>query len=73
MELLGPAQIEYGLLTDPKGCPVAIEVFKGNTADPSAFVSMVETIRTRFGLDRLTMMRDRGMITSTRITALRDS
>jgi hypothetical protein len=68
----GMAQIEYGLLTDKDGRPVAIEVFSGNTADPTAFISMVETIRTRFGLDRLTMVGDRGMITSARISALRD-
>jgi len=69
----GMAQIEYGLLTDKDGRPVAIEVFKGNTADPSAFISIVDTIRTRFGLDRLTMVGDRGMITSARITALREA
>jgi hypothetical protein len=68
----GMAQIEYGLLTDKDGRPVAIEVFSGNTADPTAFISMVETIRTRFGLDRLTMVGDRGMITSARISALRE-
>ena len=67
----GTAQIEYGLLTDTDGRPVAIEVFAGNTADPTAFISMVDTIRTRFSLDRLTMVGDRGMITSARITALR--
>ncbi len=66
----GLAQIEYGLLSDKDGRPVAIEVFSGNTADPTAFISMVDTIRTRFGLDRLTMVGDRGMITSARITAL---
>jgi len=69
----GMAQIEYGLLTDKDGRPIAIEVFKGNTADPEAFVSIVDTIRTRFGLDRLTMVGDRGMITSARIRALREA
>ena len=68
----GLAQIEYGLLTDKDGRPVAIEVFSGNTADPTAFISMVEVIRHRFGLDRLTMVGDRGMITSARIAALRE-
>jgi len=68
----GMAQIEYGLLTDKDGRPVAIEVFPGNTADPSAFVSIVDTIRSRFGLDHLTMVGDRGMITSARIRALRE-
>src|ERR1035437_1881943 len=69
----GMAQIEYGLLTDKDGRPVAIEVFSGNTADPTAFISMVESIRTRFGLERLTMVGDRGMITSARIRALRET
>jgi hypothetical protein len=68
----GLAQIEYGLLTDKDGRPVAIEVFSGNTADPTAFISMVDTIRTRFRLERLTMVGDRGMITSARIAALRE-
>ncbi len=68
----GLAQIEYGLLTDKDGRPVAVEVFPGNTADPSAFISIVDTIRTRFHLDRLVMVGDRGMITSARITALRE-
>jgi hypothetical protein len=68
----GMAQIEYGLLTDKDGRPVAIEVFAGNTADPTAFISMVDTIRTRFALERLTMVGDRGMITSARISALRE-
>ncbi|HQU00574.1 MAG TPA: transposase [Acidimicrobiales bacterium] len=67
----GVAQIEYGLLTDRAGRPVAIEVFAGNTADPTAFISVVESVRTRFGLSRLTMVGDRGMITSARIRALR--
>jgi hypothetical protein len=68
----GMAQIEYGLLTDKDGRPVAIEVFSGNTADPTAFISIVDSIRNRFKLDRLTMVGDRGMITSARITALRE-
>lgn len=68
----GVAQIEYGLLTDRDGRPCAIEVFKGNTADPAAFISVVDTIRTRFGLDHLCLVGDRGMITSARIRALRE-
>jgi hypothetical protein len=68
----GMAQIEYGLLTDQDGRPVAVEVFSGNTADPTAFISIAQTIRTRFGLGHLTMVGDRGMITSARISALRD-
>ena len=67
----GLAQIEYGLLTDPGGRPVAVRVFAGNTADPSAFTTAVEMVRTRFGLTDLVMVGDRGMITSARIGALR--
>jgi hypothetical protein len=67
----GKAQIEYGLLTDHEGRPVSVEVFAGNTADPSAFISAVETVRTRFGLTEVVMVGDRGMITSARIEALR--
>jgi len=59
-------------LTDPKGCPVAIRVFPGNTADPVAFSEIVEVVRERFGLTHLVMVGDRGMITSARIEALRE-
>jgi len=58
-------------LTDKDGCPVATEVSKDNTAYASAFISILDTIGTRFGLDRLTMVGDRGMITFARINALR--
>jgi DDE family transposase len=67
----GKLQIEYGLLTDPAGRPVAVRVFAGNTADPSAFIEAVNTVRDRFGLGQLVMVGDRGMITSARIEALR--
>jgi hypothetical protein len=68
----GRPQIEYGLLTDPQGRPVAIRVFAGNTADPTAFTEAVRTVREDFHLDKLVMIGDRGMITSARITALKD-
>jgi hypothetical protein len=68
----GKLQIEYGLLTDPAGRPVAIRVFGGNTADPTAFIAAVEVVRERFGLTELTLVGDRGMITSARIAALTD-
>jgi hypothetical protein len=68
----GTAQIEYGLLTDPAGRPVAIRVFAGNTADPTAFVQAVEVVRGKFALRELTLVGDRGMITSARIEALRE-
>ena len=67
----GKPQIEYGLLTDQKGCPVAIRVFPGATADPVAFSEIVEVVRKRFGLTHLVMVGDRGMITSARIEALK--
>jgi hypothetical protein len=66
----GKAQIEYGLMTDADGRPVSVEVFSGNTADPSAFVSAVERVRTRFKLEEVILVGDRGMITSARIEAL---
>ncbi|MFN2506944.1 MAG: IS1634 family transposase [Acidimicrobiales bacterium] len=66
----GRAQIEYGLVTDPEGRPVAVEVFAGNTADPTAFISAAGTVRERFGLTDVVMVGDRGMITSARIRAL---
>jgi hypothetical protein len=68
----GKTQIEYGLLTDAAARPVAIRAFAGNTADPTAFVHAVEVVRAKFGLQRLTMVGDRGMITSARIAAIAD-
>jgi hypothetical protein len=67
----GREQIEYGLLTDPDGRPVAIRVFPGNTADPAAFTEAVDVIRDTFGLAQMVMAGDRGMITSARIRALK--
>jgi len=60
-------QIVYGLLCNRDGCPVAIEVFEGNTADPTTLSSQVEKLKRRFGLDRVVVVGDRGMITSARI------
>ncbi len=68
----GRDQIEYGLTCDPEGRPVAVEVFAGNTADPTAFISAAQTVRERFGLTDVVMVGDRGMITSARIDALRE-
>ena len=67
----GKPQIEYGLLTDKHGRPVAVRVFAGNTADPRAFPEAVEAVRGNFGLKQMIMVGDRGMITSARITDLR--
>jgi hypothetical protein len=69
----GLPQIEYGLLTDPEGRPVAVRVFAGNTADPTAFVEAVTLVRDTFALTDLVMVGDRGMITSARIEALREA
>jgi len=69
---VGKDQIEYGLLTDPAGRPVAVEVVAANTADPAAFTSMVERIRGRFELEELVLVGDRGMITAARVQALRE-
>ena len=66
----GKLQIEYGLLTDPEGRPVAVRVFPGNTGDPVAFTQIVDVLRTKFGLAKMVMVGDRGMITSARIGAL---
>ncbi|MHB8449543.1 MAG: IS1634 family transposase [Mycobacteriales bacterium] len=68
----GKPQIEFGILADPDGRPVALEVFAGNTGDPTAFVAAVETVRTRFALTEITFVGDRGMITTARIDALRE-
>jgi hypothetical protein len=66
----GKLQIEYGLLTDPDGRPVAVRVFDGNTADPAAFTAIVKVVREKFALEKMVMVGDRGMITSARIEAL---
>jgi len=66
----GRLQIEYGLLTDPEGRPAAVRVFPGNTGDPAAFTQIVQVIRDKFGLAKMVMAGDRGMITSARIEAL---
>jgi len=65
-------QIEYGLLTDPEGRPVAVRVLPGNTGDPAAFTGIVQVVRDKFKLARMVMAGDRGMITSARIDALKE-
>ena len=66
----GKLQIEYGLLTDPEGRPVAVRVFPGSTGDPAAFTAIVDVVRKKFGLQDMIMVGDRGMITSARIQAM---
>jgi hypothetical protein len=62
-------QIVFGLLCAADGCPVAVEVFEGNTADPSTLAAQVDKLKTRFNLTRVVLVGDRGMITSARIEA----
>jgi hypothetical protein len=68
----GLPQIEYGLLTDPAGRPVAVRVFPGNTADPSAFSAIAAAVKDTFKLKDMVMVGDRGMITSARVQELRE-
>ena len=60
-------QIEFGLLSNGEGCPVAVEVFEGNAADPTTFTEQVKKMRERFGIKRIVYVGDRGMITEARI------
>ncbi len=63
----GKPQIVFGLLTNSQGCPVAVEVFAGNTADPKTVGAQIEKLRLRFHLQDVVLVGDRGMITSARI------
>ena len=67
----GTLQVNYGLLTDARGCPVAVSVFDGNTADPKTLLPQVEKVREDFGIASLVMVGDRGMISSVQIEAMR--
>jgi hypothetical protein len=64
----GTLQIVYGLLCAPDGCPVAIEVFDGNTADPTTLALQIDKLKQRFGLAHVVLVGDRGLITQARIT-----
>nr|WP_325502418.1 IS1634 family transposase [Mycobacterium sp.] len=68
----GLPQINFGLLGDREGRPVAVRVFAGNTADPAAFTKIVTVVKDTFKLDNLVMVGDRGMITTARVNALRE-
>ena len=63
----GKLQIVFGLLCNAEGCPVAVEVFNGNTADPKTLSSQLAKLHDRFGFSRLIVVGDRGMITDARI------
>ena len=65
----GKLQIVYGLLCAPDGCPVAIEVFEGDTGDPTTLAAQIDKIKARFALKHVVLVGDRGMITQARIDA----
>ena len=67
----GTLQVNYGLLTDARGCPVAVSVFEGNTSDSLTFLPAVERVRERFGLAQVVMVGDRGMVSQKAIDELR--
>ena len=62
--------IVYGVLTNAEGCPVAVEAYPGNTGDPSTVADQIEKVQSRFGLQRVVLVGDRGMLTQAQITAL---
>lgn len=68
----GKLQVNYGLLADSRGCPVAISVFEGNTADPKTLLPQVEKAQASFGIERLVLVGDRGMIGQKQINQLKD-
>jgi len=63
----GRLQIVYGLLTSPEGIPVAIEVFAGNTGDPKTVAAQVTRVKDRFGITKVVLVGDRGMLTAARL------
>src|SRR5690606_22678266 len=63
----GSLQIVYGLLCNADGCPVAVEVYAGNTGDPTTLRDQIGKVRERFGLERVVFVGDRGLLTSARI------
>ncbi len=69
----GLLQVNYGLLTDARGCPVAVSVHEGNTADSRTFMPEVKRLREEFGIERMVMVGDRGMISSKAIEELREA
>jgi hypothetical protein len=68
---IGKLQVNYGLLTDPQGRPVAVSVFEGNTGDPTTLMPQVEKLQKTFALTRLVLVGDRGMISQKQIHALK--
>ncbi len=68
----GKLQVNYGLLTDPRGCPVAVSVFEGNTSDSKTFMPAVHKLRDDFGVKQMVMVGDRGMVSQKAIDAMRE-
>ena len=68
----GKLQVNYGLLTNQRGIPVSVSVFKGNTGDPKTLLPQVERVRKRFGIERFALVGDRGMITQKRVSVLQE-
>ena len=69
----GTLQVNYGLLTDVRGCPVAVSVHEGNTSDSTTFMPAVQRLRTDFGLEQMVMVGDRGMISNKAIDEMREA
>ena len=69
----GKPIVVYGVLANKEGCPVALSVYPGNTGDPTTVPDQVETLKERFGLDRLVLVGDRGMLTETQIEKIKAS
>jgi len=65
-------QVNYGLLTDPRGCPVSVSVYEGNTADSETLLPQVKRVREAFGIDTVVIVGDRGMISQKSIEELRE-
>ena len=63
----GKLQVNYGLMTDVRGCPVAVSVFEGNTGDPKTVMPQVKKAKDEFGIQRLVLVGDRGMVTQAQI------
>jgi hypothetical protein len=69
----GLLQVNYGLLTDARGCPVAVSVHEGNTADSRTFMPAVHKLREAFGIERMVMVGDRGMVSQKAIDEMREA
>lgn len=69
----GMPQIEFGVITNAEGCPVGVDVFEGNMTDPETVASQLEKIKEQFGIRTVILVSDRGMLTSARIEALKQT